>query len=410
MSAAATAGATPARRRLWQLPATAHDLLLATSFAPDTLRREAERVLGRLYRVDCSLEGCDADLLYSVVHDMATRNSLSEALHARLDERHAAALQRHAGLRDADALRESWGAALDGDDLPGSLWAVLTHRHGAQVQERALYDARARIFAHARQGLASGIAERSQEARLVAMTNELVALRARMLQQQRTAHDALERLQAEAARLTGEVARWRSAYDTLRAANGARASWVQASAPARTAAADSATQCERRPQTPVEGATPSDRAAWRDPTPRFAAQRDATARAGAAPDSAAVGTPAAAAPVANFAGRPTDQVAVRGRRVLCVGGIRRAVARYRARIERAGGRFDHHDGGIEDGLHALDGRLERADLVICQAGCINHEAYHRVKRFCERRGTPCLYIERPSLTQFELALRGLEAQ
>jgi hypothetical protein len=286
MSAAATNAAIPARRRLWQLPATAHDLLLATSFAPDTLRREAERVLGRLHRVPCSLEGSDADLLYSVVHDMATRNALSEALHARLDERHAVALQRHAGLRDADALRESWGAALDGDDLPGALWAVLTHRHGAQVQERALYDARARIFAHARQGLASGIAERSQEARLVATTNELVALRARMLQQQRSAHDALERLQAEAARLTGEVARWRSACDTLRAASGARASCIQASAPVRTAAADSATRCERRPRTPIEGATPSDHAAWRDPAPGLAAPDDATACAGAVPDLA----------------------------------------------------------------------------------------------------------------------------
>lgn len=402
-----TPAVTPARRRLWQLPAIAHDLLLATSFAPDALRREAERVLGRLHRVACSLEGSDADLLYSVVHDMASRNALSEALHARLDERHAIALQRHARLRDADALRESWCMARDGDDLPGALWAVLTHRHGAAVQERALYDARAWVFAHARRGLASGIAGRSDAARLVGTTSELAALHVRLQQQQRSAQDALERQQAEAARLAGEVARWRSAYDTLRAAGGGPATSIVNASPARSTPANLPTRCERRPPAPIEPAARAADAATCDSRPHDATPQVAESDEGPAHAQPPERSAAARAP-ANCAAGPGDEAAIRGRRVLCVGGIRRAVTRYRAHVERAGGRFEHHDGGIEDGLHALDGRLGRADLVICQAGCINHEAYHRVKRFCERRGTPCLYLERPSLAQFEQALRGLE--
>jgi hypothetical protein len=84
--------------------------------------------------------------------------------------------------------------------------------------------------------------------------------------------------------------------------------------------------------------------------------------------------------------------------------MQHAVARYRGRIEKLGGRFEHHDGGIEDGVQALNARLNRADLVLCQAACINHEAYHRVKRHCERTGTPCVYLDRPSLSRLDRAL------
>jgi hypothetical protein len=104
-------------------------------------------------------------------------------------------------------------------------------------------------------------------------------------------------------------------------------------------------------------------------------------------------------------------IEVQGRRVLCVGGIQHAVARYRGRIETLGGQFEHHDGGLEDSLQALEGRLSRADVVICQAACINHEAYHRVKRHCERTGKPCVYLDRPSLSRFDRAFApGIESR
>ena len=101
---------------------------------------------------------------------------------------------------------------------------------------------------------------------------------------------------------------------------------------------------------------------------------------------------------------------MQGRRVLCVGGLQHALARYRTRIESLGAHFEHHDGGLHDNAHALDGRLQRAQVVICQAACINHQAYHRIKRHCERTGTPCLYLDRPSLSRLDRALRELAAK
>lgn len=91
--------------------------------------------------------------------------------------------------------------------------------------------------------------------------------------------------------------------------------------------------------------------------------------------------------------------------VLCVGGRSGKVASYRNIIERVGGRFAHHDGGLEDSQHLLETSLAAADLVICQTGCISHNAYWRVKDFCKRTGKQCVFVENPSTSSLE---RGLE--
>ena len=62
------------RRRLWQLPTQAHELLLALSFTPEWLRREAARTLGQIHKDHRVLKGRDVDMPYSVVHDLVTRN------------------------------------------------------------------------------------------------------------------------------------------------------------------------------------------------------------------------------------------------------------------------------------------------------------------------------------------------
>jgi hypothetical protein len=91
--------------------------------------------------------------------------------------------------------------------------------------------------------------------------------------------------------------------------------------------------------------------------------------------------------------------------VLCVGGRTGNVANYRNLIERVGGRFAHHDGGLEDNQSVLDASLAAADLVICQTGCISHNAYWKVKDFCKRTGKRCVFVENPSTSSL---VRGLE--
>lgn len=353
------------RRRLWQLPTQAHELLLAMSFTPPWLRREAARTLGQVHKGQCVLKGRDVDVLYSVVHDMVTRNPLSEAMHKRLDERHTLAVSHMSTLRDAYALQAAWANALADDNVPSVLWALLTHPLGEMMESTVLYDTRQWVFAHARRSVELKDSQLQTEAHAHEARQRAEQLQTRLTAHQQQSAKALALAQAEVARLQGELAR-RQAPDVRNA----------------MPAAD-VHRNERR----VDPMTAKVRIQAPDRVSAPAAAPTQTAAPTAAP------TPALRQPVA-----------VSGRHVLCVGGIQHAVARYRGRIEKLGGRFEHHDGGLEDSVHALDARLNRADVVICQAACINHEAYHRVKRHCERTGTPCVYLDRPSLSRLDRAL------
>jgi hypothetical protein len=78
--------------------------------------------------------------------------------------------------------------------------------------------------------------------------------------------------------------------------------------------------------------------------------------------------------------------------VLCVGEPGTGANVARRVVEMAGGRFLHHGG--EDGQDgsALEASLVAADLVICQTGCVSHDAYWRVQDHCRRTGKPCVMV------------------
>jgi hypothetical protein len=91
--------------------------------------------------------------------------------------------------------------------------------------------------------------------------------------------------------------------------------------------------------------------------------------------------------------------------ILCVGGRTKSIANYRDLVEREGAKFAHHDGGIEENANLLTASLAAADLVICQTGCISHNAYWRVKDFCKRTGKQCVFIENPSVSSFDRMIK-----
>ena len=97
----------------------------------------------------------------------------------------------------------------------------------------------------------------------------------------------------------------------------------------------------------------------------------------------------------------------RQKTVLCVGGRNANMPSYRDVVEKAGGQFAHHDGGLEDKQGALDAVLAAADLVICQTGCISHNAYWRVKDFCKRTGKQCVFVENPSTSSLSRTLQQI---
>ncbi|RSZ41199.1 MULTISPECIES: DUF2325 domain-containing protein [unclassified Variovorax] len=86
---------------------------------------------------------------------------------------------------------------------------------------------------------------------------------------------------------------------------------------------------------------------------------------------------------------------LREKAVLCVGHEEEAPSLARQLVEIAGGRYLHHDGGDDADDPALEASLRAADLVICQTGCVSHDAYWRVQDHCRRTGKPCVLVGEP---------------
>lgn len=409
-SRASTGSVSTRRRRLWELPAGAHDVLLGLAAPGDVLRRLVSTAIGRLRRTRCRIEGAESDLLYSVVHDLTSRNAVSEAIERHLDTAFAAEWRAVRALRDPDSLQAWWTARLPGKNPVAAAWAVLSHPLGAGLESRVLFDLKTWAWTSARRAGDAETERASIRDRLAELQAALERHQARWLELQRSLAERDREWQVQRAGLVGEVARWREA--------------AQRVAPGASGVPP------RRP--PADGAWPrADRGAASDVRPlrsiprRWLAQAAATAltgdddRSGGRSRAVAGSTPAVPLPSAQAlqtivaVEKPPDRAAEssaastppgRAPRVLCVGGVPRAVSRYRERAERLGMCFEHHDGGVEAALPLLDGLLGRADLVVCQAGCLNHEAYHRIKRHCARRGTAVVFLERPSLARFSSAL------
>ena len=94
---------------------------------------------------------------------------------------------------------------------------------------------------------------------------------------------------------------------------------------------------------------------------------------------------------------------LREKSVLCVGEVGSAGAVAQQVVELAGGHFLQHGGDDEEGDEKgtrLEASLVAADLVICQAGCVSHNAYWRVQDHCRRTGKQCVLVEQPQAMQF----------
>lgn len=81
--------------------------------------------------------------------------------------------------------------------------------------------------------------------------------------------------------------------------------------------------------------------------------------------------------------------------VVCVSPDESAAQFMMSMVEKAGGRFSHDPVEGVDDLARIESSMHAADLVICQTGCLSHDAIWRVRDHCSRTGKPCLFVEQP---------------
>jgi len=358
------------RLRLWELEVECHSPLLGSCWSAAEFRRLSDKLFDARSSFD------DFELHMAAAAQCATRNRLSLALQRELDRVATPWLRRAAAAAATPDLRTLWCEALRAGEVGPALWAVWGD---------ARCDAALRAQLHKDLYLL-------QQHRIATWPAERAAGRAQQAEQQA--------LRAEQQLVQQRQARWRREALTERDALRAQL------AAAREHAAVLQAQLDRlRQAAPVPAELPAGRAALVQQVAALTLQLAQLRRGNEAP-AVPKAEPAPAVPEwhDDAAALPQAADTLRAARVLCVGGRSHHVPLYRDLVERHGGRFTHHDGGIKDNPHRLDALLAAADLVLCQSGCLNHNAYSRVKDHCKRSGKPCVYLDKPGAGSFARAL------
>ena len=369
------------RRKLWEVPHKFHCPIVGTCFEVDELRGLMKKVMHLPPRTS------DFVLHTTAVGTCETRSPLAEILHKHLEKRFQLTIRRFAQAKNLEALETLWReATASGCEIPAALWATWTHPACNVVLEQAVYGDIHMIQHQIGTGTRADLKTLNHlrhenqhlRAQLEKVRQENEALRSDKATETHALGGRIVELRAELAgrdaciaKLTGQIEQLRETLPDLKDRQTLlrRASDAEARAAALSANSASLEHEMKRLRELLGHAEETiSQLATSDelPTEETAAQNDGLS----------------------------------GKCVLCVGGRSNLVDAYRQLVEEQGGRFLHHDGGLEESMHRIDGALAAADLVICQAGCISHNAYWRVKEQCKRTGKRCLFVKGSGVSSF----------
>lgn len=383
---AASAGSR--RRRLWDLPHQCHCPLVGVCFPLSTLRHLVNKALGGQAMAD------DYEVHVGAVSECLQRNRLSELLQKDLESRYASTVQAFRVAKTSKGLAGLWADAVRRGDVAGAFWAALTHPRCDEVlQEVVLRDMH--MLQHQ-----AGAAIRVDLGKFNLLLREHGVLARELGKAQQRCTQLLAEKSAEIEQLNSQLVRQRAA--TI-GKESRIAFLVQDLQQLRASLPDYENTSRLRKQLEQLANRQAELEAQNAQLRQQLGQAQRALSLRGPEDAPALASepqqdPIKEAPITLHLGKKT---------VLCVGGRNGNLARYRDVIERAGGQFAHHDGGLENHQGALDAVLGAADLVICQTGCISHNAYWRVKDFCKRNGKQCVFVENPSTSSLSRSLQQI---
>ncbi|MBC3875911.1 DUF2325 domain-containing protein [Undibacterium flavidum] len=404
-SATATKPLSSRRRRLWDLSRETHCPVIGVCIPLAVLRRLLGKAVGGATQAD------DYEIHVGAIAESSYRNRLSELLQEDLEQRYSLTIKRFRTAKTVGALTQLWLDAIYQGDVAGAFWAGLTH----PLCDLGLQEGMCRDM-HMLQHQA-GATVRADIVRFNAVLEEnaLLAREIARHQERHTRHmqekaQEIEKLQRNIVQLRAECIGKESIIAYLNTDLQA----LKNAAPERVQAEKNSHQQLQQKLERMGVRQAELEQKIRELKHKLTYKLKQTNKHGSLEvtnenvlentlESALENVTSAK----EFNHHRTIPITLQlqQKNVLCVGGRSGNVASYRDLIERVGGRFAHHDGGMEDSQNLLDSSLAAADLVICQTGCISHNAYWRVKEFCKRTGKRCVFVENPSVSSLA---RGLE--
>jgi hypothetical protein len=378
------------RHKLWELGHRYHCPIIGVCFKLGEIRELVLKVMTFPKRPT------DYEIHCTASSECGARSPLSSLLHKTLDRKYALAVQQCKALKSTEELAEKWREAIAGDNVPAMFWAVLTHPASSEEFRQRVYGD-IHMLQHQ---LGAGVRREQQAWSRLQEENAMLARELSRMQQRVT--ESCNRYIEQIADLKAQL-------------NATRAESVQHQALAERYAAE---RDSLREQT--ADASENMRLMYRLQLAEnaYEALKERHAALEADYSSAREDMRRLEAELAQFVAahpvaendRKTDQQRLHGRTVLCVGGRLDAIPHFRSLVQLRGGEFVHHDGGKEENIGRLEAVISSADAVICQTGCISHNAYWRVKEQCKRTGKPCTFVGNPSFSSFLQVLDHLAMQ
>jgi Uncharacterized protein conserved in bacteria (DUF2325) len=353
------------RTRIWEFDASLHCSIVGTCLTTAELRHVLDKLKIGATASDHELHALGVSLA-------GRREAGAKFLQKALDRRHRVAVTRYSKAKNLVALAALWAESLKQGDIPGSYWAVLTHPLATEeLAKQAFGDVH--MLSH-----------------LVGAANRADIRRLRELEQQNAVlADKIERQQRRLQE--GFVARDRTIQrlnEMLAASD--RAESPPAPAPNAEEAADGALrdlnrrfarETARRERSEARASQLAAALQKSDDALQRSERRSETVER----ELESIEAHLAALAEPSTAGS-TDALDVSGITVLYVGGRAHQTPQIKGLIEGAGGRFLHHDGGLEQSSGLLPGLIGRADRVLFPIDCISHDAVATIKRVCRALG------------------------
>ena len=364
------------KRRLWEQD-DLHCSIIGTCLSLDELRRMARQLNADLD------PGLSEFMIHHAFVGMSRRCCPeAKAIDRLLNRKYSGAINRFSKARDDQALRKLWREAREQGNIPGPYWALLSNPHASQALRAEVFG-EVHMLSHL-----VGAANRADIRRLRRLEGECASLRDGRADFRNRCRRRIRTLERDNKAKRDAIWSMAKELETLR-------QHAKTLAPDVLQAENEALQQALAAQTAHMGALERANAelerlaqAHERRAVRLAAELEARETEIRVLESVLVRAderpPCAMAPCgcADAGTNNCPGPALCGKRILYVGGRVNLVRHYRDMVERLGGEFRHHDGGVEESSRRLPNLVSGVDAVVCPLDCVSHDACSRVKSLC----------------------------
>ena len=394
------------RRRIWEIDPGRHCSVLGTCLTMNDLHVIARRAR---YAIP---SGTSAYQLHSWFVDMmASHNELSKRVDKELEKRHAKAAQTVRGARTEAEIEERFKEVAARGQIAGAYWGAMSHPLCSNPLQWRLFG-EIHMLSHL-----VGASRQSELARLHRLEVVCADLDGKLAQLKHDHRAALkERKQMEddllARRRESDLSQRRLALAQRRIEE------LESETPVLALSAHVAELTRRLREAEARAATAESSLVQSQTL--IAELRDVAARSGEhvcelTAENEALERELTARMSCPFAAptdsaQPDDSTGLSGKRILCVGGRTNLVQHYRELVERHGGEFLHHDGGLEESLDTVTRAMSTVDAVLCPIDCVSHAATLKVKRACKNLAKEFIVLRSSGLSSFARGIRTIAAR